>query len=456
MSDQRHHLAELVLPALAAAAMLLLARGLLVRQTTAGYDEQLADLLRQSGRNDEAIADYRTALQFNPTSVTAPCGLALALAAKGDNSEALRTLDRSLKLHPADAATNEALEDLALKLLKELALPAAQKYYETALRSDPTRANAALGLAKIYLAQNRLIDAGRVLVKPLAAHDRNAALHLQMAGILWLLGRYDQASIEFDTGTARDPENGGAYCDWGRMLIDAHKPEKAEIVLRRALELAPDNAVYHMHLARSLRDQGLFTEAMNEFTAALDKDIRCIPVYLELALTFRNMHDEKATENFLRQGMAADPASVEAKSALATFLTDTPDPLRRNLWEAAALLQTCVNETHEQNLAYLNRAAEACARVEVYERALEFVEKAIAWAKLHDLDPEELQKLLARRQQYVLALAPPMEGKGNPSPLAVEGMHVREAIDIPWPDPLQPDIGTLIDTPMRLSQPPGP
>ena len=34
-----------------------------------------------------------------------------------------------------------------------------------------------------------LIEAGSVLVKPLAAHDRNAALHLQLAGILALLGR---------------------------------------------------------------------------------------------------------------------------------------------------------------------------------------------------------------------------------------------------------------------------
>jgi len=313
--DQRPHLAELALPALAAGAILLLAHNLLLRQKTPGYNEELANLLLQAGRADDAIAGFHSALQVNPASATAPVGLALAWAAKGDILQAQRILEASLKLHPDDAPTNEALADLGLKSLGDLALPAAQKYYESAIRNDPTRANAALGLAKIYLAQNRFLDAGRVLVKPLAAHDRNPALHLQMAGILALLGRYDQASAEFDAGTARDPENGAAYAAWGIMLIAAGKPEKAGIVLRRALELQPDNALCHMHLARALRSQGLFTEAMSEFTTALDKDIRCIPVYLELASTFQDLHDEKSAEKFLRQGVLADPASAEAKIA---------------------------------------------------------------------------------------------------------------------------------------------
>jgi tetratricopeptide (TPR) repeat protein len=466
--DAHHHFAELVLPMLAGAALLLAGRALLHREETiasleskvrlepdnAAYHEHLANLLAEAGRQDEAIEHFRTVLQFNPTNITAPCGLALALGARGDNLEAQRTLEKSLKLHPEDAATNEALADLVIKSLGDLAYPVVQKYYETALRSDPTRANAALGLAKIYLAQNRVLDAGRVLVKPAAAHDRNAALHLQLAGILALLGRYDQASLEFDAGTARDPDNSDAYCTWGVMLIAAGKPEKADLVLRRALELKPDSALYHMHLARALRNEGLLIDARKEFQTALDKDIRCIPVYLELASTYQSMHEEKVAEDYLRLGMQADPDSIDVKIALARLLTMADDPLRRNFWEAATLLQTCVGQTHGQDVNVLVMAAEGWERVEMHDRALELIENALAWGKLHDLTPELMERLLSYRQRYVIALAPPVEG--NPSTFNVEGLRARDPADEPWPDPLQPRVETLIDKPLNLSKPPAP
>ncbi len=510
MPQKRHKFAQplvvaLVIAALAAGIALLAPRAkppeetieslqarLIKEPNNSAIHEQLASLLAQAGRQDEAITHFRAALQLTPTSANASYGLAMALAAKGEPElheawqilfraalqadpdsaassyglamallakgaaelrEAWQTLEASFKLHPDDAATNEGLGDLVLKLEGPAATAQAQQFYETALQGDPARAHAGLGLSKIYLAQNRLLDAGRVLVKPLAAHDRDSALHLQMATILALLGQYDRAAVEYNTGTARDPNNSEAYCAWGVMLIDADRLESAQQVLRRAVEIKPDNPVYHVHLARALREQGRYKEALDEFAVALDKDNNCVLAYLELAITYQNAHNEKVAENFLRQGIKQVPKDLTLKVALAKFLTTAKDPLRRDPWEAATLLQTCVNETHGQDLGVLVAAADAWARVKLYDQSVALIEDALARGKTHGLNPEEQETLLWYRQQYLLALAPPMTA--TRSILGVEGMAEYDPVDEPWPKPLQPRVETL-NKPLDLSKTPGP
>jgi len=48
------------------------------------------------------------------------------------------------------------------------AYPTAQKYYEAALKGEPTRARAALGLSRIYL-PGRVAEAGHLVLIALAA-----------------------------------------------------------------------------------------------------------------------------------------------------------------------------------------------------------------------------------------------------------------------------------------------
>jgi len=63
-------------------------------------------------------------------------------------------------------------------------------------------------------------------------------------------------------GGGVQPGHGGgseqrrAYCAWGVILIESGKPQSAEKVLRRAVEIAPDNAIYRVHPGRALRDRG--------------------------------------------------------------------------------------------------------------------------------------------------------------------------------------------------------
>jgi tetratricopeptide (TPR) repeat protein len=431
--------------------LLLLGHALL---TDAPFIKQLGDRAARAGDHSQAMAYYRRAMQIDPNDASAPCALALEVAATGDVLRAQRMLEQNLKLHPLDAATNEALADLAVRSLGETAYLKVQKYYEAALASDPTRAGAALALSKIYLTQNRLLDAGRILVKPLQAHKRNAALHLQLATLYALAGEFELASREFNAATALDPANAEAYCSWGVTRIAAGDARHAEPVLRKALELQPDNPLYHVQLGRALRDLGRMDDSENEFAAALRKDIHCVPVYLDIASTFQKAHDDATAERYLRQCVQINPASNEARVALAEFLTNAEDPLRRNLWEAASLRQACVNDTKEPDAALLLGAAQGWERLDQVDRSLALVDKALEWGQLHGTSPADMEMLRKFKQRYALALIPPLEGP--PTFRSVEGRVVPDAVDAPWPDVRQPAIGSLLDKPTRLDQPPGP
>jgi tetratricopeptide (TPR) repeat protein len=453
MPQERSRFSTVTLPLLAGAALLFLGHALL---TDADFIVQLGDRAARAGDHARAMAYYRHALQNDPENAAAPYGLARELAAAGDPLAAQRTLENNLQRHPRHAPSNEALADLVVKSLGDMAYPTVQAYYETALKNDPTRAAAALGLSKIYLGKNLVNEAKLILVVPLAVHDRNAALHLRMAEVHARLGEYGWADTEYDRGTALDPKNADALNAWGQTLLAGGNAPKAERVLRRALDLQPDNPLVHVHLAQALRELGRLTDSENELATALKKDFHFVPVYLEIASTLQNAREEDRAERCLRLCVENNPTSNEARLALADLLTHPTDPMRLNLREAASLRQACVSDTRDPDAQLLLGAALGWQRVQEFDLALILVERALTWGKFHGMSPEDLEYLRKYRQEFELALLPP--DNGPPTFRSVEGRSVRDAADEPWPDVRQPPIGSLLAIPMptRLDQEPGP
>ncbi len=428
--------------------------------------ERLADLLVTANQADEAQMLYRQVMAQSPGSVTAPYGLAKTYVLKRDDLNAQRTLEESLKKHPDDPPTNELLADLAVKSLGELAYPAAQKYYERAVKGDPARSDAALGLAKIYVSQGRYSDAAKVLVQPAAVDRKNAELHILYADILAEMHRYAPAVVEYSAGTAHDLENAEAYYRWGKMLVASGSPGAAETVLRRALEIneaqsprTPELkrrcAEYHLQLARALRDQGISIAAfMKEFETAIDCDPSYVDTYVEVAQTYLDAHQEGTAEKWLKDALNVAPTSTLAKVQLARIYMNPQEPSRKNMDAAIALLAESVSETHSQDVSLLVGLANALASVHRYEDALIQMDAALPAGRAAHLPAWQMELLASMRQDYFLALLPPLtEGEGR---FGIDGRVVHEVWDDPLPPPLQPSLIELSKRPMNLSQPPSP
>lgn len=373
--------------------------------------------------------------------------------------QTLGEIENRLRLQP----TNAALHSQAAWMLLDANQPAAAApHFASSLAHDPGDTSAAMALATIYLAQGRPDAADKTLRATSAAitHRRDAALHLQFAALFAQLQDYTHASIEYNSGTALDPQNDAAYSDWGMMLLESGEPEKAATVLRQALQIKPNNAAYHVALARALRDSGLFTQAMDEFTLALDNDIKYVPAYRELAATFERFKTEegdKSAEYFLRKGIEAAPDDMRLKIDLALLLRITRDPLTREkrLWEAATLLQNCVEKTDKKDLNVLRAAAQAWSDVGLDDTAESLIQDALTFCRANNAPPDQIEGLLKFLQRYVVNQNP-HPGLELTPPIPIDGMPRPNPLADPWPVIKQPSLEFLIHRPGDLSQVPGP
>jgi tetratricopeptide (TPR) repeat protein len=439
--------------------------------------ERLADLQVAMGEGDQAETLYKQVLAQWPENVAASYGLARAYVIKKDGLQAQRTLEESLKKHPNDPATNALLADLAIQSLGEIAYPAAQKYYERAVAGDPARADAALGLARIYISQGRLADAAGVLARPAAADRKNAPLHLCYADVLAGLKRTGAAGVEYSTATAYDRGNAEAYYRWGEMLIDSGSPASAvERILPSAIAIIEPQladarrtsadspltrqlkrrcAEFHLEMARGLRDLsdlGAAADCMPEFEKALDCDPSDVDVYLEVARTQRALRHEGTAEKWLKDAMVVAPASVEAKVDLAKLYMNATDPAKRNRDAAIALLAESVSLTQSKDISLLVGLARALASAKRYDEALEQMNVAMTAAQRAKLNPGQMELLASLRQEYFLAMIP--QQTGPTAMFGIDGRVVHDPADDPLPPPWQPSILELGRHPIDLTKPP--
>jgi len=253
---------------------------------------------------EEAAKNYATAIQsltraklLKPTSAVTIRNLATAYALQGRFAEAEVVLKNGLTEAAGDKdapGLQEALKTVqantAQELLKTKDYPKAIAYYSDMVKAQPENGDAYSGLGSAYFnsAQTKQDAARRAdfkaagdayakafaLTKPVSTDlGFNAALAYQGAGELALSEAQWRAVLK---ETPDDPE---ALSALGSTLADMQKFDEAVTVLKRAVDLKPDNKTYHRQLgavyskagnsAKSTEHLMIFM-AMNTGTEAAD------------------------------------------------------------------------------------------------------------------------------------------------------------------------------------------
>src|SRR5712672_3658667 len=135
-------------------------------QTAESYRQHAAELSRAKSW-DDAIANYRNALELEPNDAATHYNLALALKSKGESREALKEFQAALKLRPKWAEAHYGIGAIWYDLQDQ---DAAVKELHTAEALDPANAATHRLLARILAQQNNLAD---------AEHELRLALHLK-------------------------------------------------------------------------------------------------------------------------------------------------------------------------------------------------------------------------------------------------------------------------------------
>jgi len=185
----------------------------------------LGRALAEQGRNDEAIAEFREALETLPRYVEAHVNLGTALAAQGRNEEAEAEWRQALAIEP-DLVEQHGL--LAASLLERGRIDEAIAEFREAARLQPD----------------------------------DAALRSNLATALARAGRLDEAIGEYREAVRIEPGLVPPRVFLGRALALGGRTDEAIAAFAEAARLEPSNPEILLDLARACADAGRFDEAI--------------------------------------------------------------------------------------------------------------------------------------------------------------------------------------------------
>jgi tetratricopeptide (TPR) repeat protein len=186
---------------------------------------ELGNILLQSGRVDEAMVHYQQALQIKPDSAEASYHLGNTLLQKDRADEAIAWYQQALQIKPGFA---EASFNLGNALLQKGRVDEAIVQYQQALKIEPDLAEARINLG------NALLQKGRV----------------------------DEAIAQYQTALQITPDNAEGHNNLGSALLRMGRLNEAIAHYQKALQITPANAIVRTNLDNALLQKGGVDEAI--------------------------------------------------------------------------------------------------------------------------------------------------------------------------------------------------
>jgi protein O-mannosyl-transferase len=225
----------------------------------------LASLLVQNGRLEEAIRHYEEAIRLAPSYPEIHFNLADALAKMKRLPEAIEQYEAALRLNPnyADAHANLGTALVAVGRPAE-AIP----HFEQALRIKPDIAQAHYGLGFALEATGRLPAAMVQYRDALRADPNDVEAHYHLANGLANAGRLPEAIEQYEAALRLRPDYAEVHANLGLALAGEGRPQEALEHLKRALQLKPNDADVHYQLSQVLQLMGDTGAASAELATA--------------------------------------------------------------------------------------------------------------------------------------------------------------------------------------------
>jgi Flp pilus assembly protein TadD len=200
----------------------------------------LAVLLHEARRDDEAETWYRSALQLQPANAYLHARFAALLASRKQGAQAEHHYRRALALDPADAGTHA---NLGVLLSSARRHADAEQCYRQALALAPDNVPAHINLGLLLAGQGALQAAQQCYARALELEPGNAAAFSNL-GLLLEQDKNDELAEQcHQTASRLAPELEEVLCNLGNFLARLHRYEEAENSYRRAIALksAPEN-----------------------------------------------------------------------------------------------------------------------------------------------------------------------------------------------------------------------
>ncbi len=200
----------------------------------------------EAGRYEAARTHLKTAVALTPASWDAWTNLGSLEDALGDHTAAVQNFERALAILPDSTFALIGAGRAHGKLGHS---QQAENLLHRALELEPENAEAANQLGLVLSAQNRAAEAVKYFQQALAA-QRNHTAALNNLGVLYVqMKKLDDAIGAFRYGIQIAPDEDVFYLNLARAYVVSGDATKAREILQQLLERKPDNAMGKKGLA---------------------------------------------------------------------------------------------------------------------------------------------------------------------------------------------------------------
>ncbi|OXI91810.1 glycosyltransferase [Burkholderia sp. AU33423] len=238
----------------------------LVARPDASYFNNLGNMLRESGRLDDAIAHYRRAVALRPDYPEAHNNLGNALRDAREPAAAMESCARAIELRPGYAQAYNNLGN-ALQDLDDL--DGAATHYGRAIELDASMAMAHANLSAVRHRQLRCAEALVHAQDAIRLAPNLGEAHNHAGNAYHGLDRLDEAQASHRTAVTLNPADAGACHNLSVVLLKLQRLDEALVYCRQALQAGPPAVLMHVNLGDILRAQGNVDAAVHAYRDAL-------------------------------------------------------------------------------------------------------------------------------------------------------------------------------------------
>ena len=152
----------------------------------------LANILQDTGRDEEAVQSYQRAMEINPDFPGTYYNMGSILKEKRDDDEALTYFQKALELDPACA---DIYNSIGVIYQSKGELDDAIAYYRKALDADPKFAIAYYNLGNAYMHQGKLSEADSFFRQSLKLDPGRIKPHESLIMLMNYSDRYDAKTV---------------------------------------------------------------------------------------------------------------------------------------------------------------------------------------------------------------------------------------------------------------------
>ncbi|MGA8036960.1 MAG: tetratricopeptide repeat protein [Candidatus Acidiferrales bacterium] len=281
-------------------------------------NEQQFEITGDTERANQAIDDYKKALEITPNSTVVMERLAEIYAKSQRIREAVVEAQAVLKLDPDNVDAHKLLARIYVRTLGDVSAGDVQKenlakaveQFQAILKIEPDDLYSALWLARLYRFENQHADAEKVLRGVLQRDADNGPALEQLSQILIDEGR-SQEAIQLLSDAANDSASPDVYDLLGDAYSQAHESAKAEDAYRKAIAEDPDDPGHLHGLAQALMAQDKYAEALEVFKKLTEIEPTTGENFLRMAELYRRLGKFDQAEAALLRAKQLTQGSLE-------------------------------------------------------------------------------------------------------------------------------------------------